>query len=98
MGRGVSTLNSADLIEHVAETADVDKGAAKRAVAAVLAGIVNAAKTGDEVNLAGFGKFKVKERPARRGRNPATGEAIEIPASRKIGFTPAKQLKDAIAE
>jgi DNA-binding protein HU-beta len=97
MGRGVSTLNSAELIDHVAETADVDKGAAKRVVAATLAGIINAAKTGEEVNLVGFGKFKVQERPARRGRNPATGEAIKIPASRKIGFTPAKQLRDAIA-
>ncbi len=91
-------MNSADLIDHVADTADFDKDAAKRAVAAVLTGIVNAAKTGEEVNLAGFGKFKVKEWPARRGRNPATGETIEIPASRKIAFTPAKQLKAAIAE
>ena len=61
------------------------------------AGIVNAAKKGEEVNLAGFGKFKVKDSPARQGRNPATGEAIEIAASRKLGFTPAKQVKDALA-
>ena len=63
----------------------------------VFAGIVEAAKQGDEVNLAGFGKFKVKDSPARQGRNPATGETIEIAASRKLGFSPAKQVKDALA-
>jgi DNA-binding protein HU-beta len=66
-------------------------------VDAVFAGIVDAAKKGEEVNLPGFGKFKVKDSPARQGRNPATGERIEIAASRKLGFTPAKQVKDALA-
>ena len=58
---------------------------------------MEAAKKGEEVNLLGFGKFKVKENPARQGRNPATGATIEIAASRKLGFTPAKQVKDALA-
>jgi len=70
---------------------------AKKAVEAVLAGIVNAAKKGEEVNLPGFGKFKVKDNPARQGRNPATGETIDIAASRKLGFSPAKQVKGALA-
>jgi hypothetical protein len=61
------------------------------------AGIAAAAKEGDEVNLPGFGKFKVKDSEARQGRNPAIGETIEIAASRKLGFTPAKQVRDALA-
>ena len=90
-------MKTAELIEHVASEAGVEKNAAKKAVEAVLASIVEAAKKGEEVNLAGFGKFKVKDSPARQGSNPATGEAIEIAASRKLGFTPAKQVKEAIA-
>ena len=90
-------MKTADLIDHVATKAGLAKPAAKTAVDAVLAGIVEAAKKGEEVNLPGFGKFKVKDAPARQGRNPATGEIIEIAASRKLGFAPAKQLKDALA-
>ena len=63
----------------------------------MIAGIVDAARKGDEVNLAGFGKFKVKDSPARQGRNPGTGESMEIAASRKLSFSPAKQVKDALA-
>jgi DNA-binding protein HU-beta len=88
----------ADLIDHVASEAGVEKSTAKRAVDAVFAGIVVAAKKGEEVNLTGFGKFKVKDSPARQGRNPSTGEPIEIAASRKLGFSPAKQVKDALAD
>jgi DNA-binding protein HU-beta len=87
----------ADLIDHVASQAGMEKSAAKKAVAAVFAGIVDAAKKGEEVNLPGFGRFKVKDSPARQGRNPATGETIEIAASKKLGFSPAKQVKDALA-
>ena len=90
-------MNTVELIDHVADAAGVDKDAAKKAVEAVLAGIVDAAKKGEEVNLPGFGKFKVKDSPARQGRNPGTGETIEIAASRKLGFTPAKKVKDALA-
>jgi len=87
----------ADLIDHVASEAGVEKSAAKKAVDAVFAGIVEAAKKGEEVSLPGFGKFKVKDSPARQGRNPSSGETIEIAASRKLGFSPAKQVKDALA-
>jgi len=87
----------ADLIDHVASEAGVEKSAAKKAVEAVFAGIVEAAKKGEEVSLPGFGKFKVKDSPARQGRNPSSGETIEIAASRKLGFSPAKQVKDALA-
>ncbi len=90
-------MKTTDLIEHVAAGAGLEKTQAKKAVEAVIAGIVDAAKKGEEVNLVGFGKFKVKDSPARQGRNPATGESIEIAASRKLRFSPAKQLKDALA-
>ena len=90
-------MKTTDLIEHVAAQAGLEKVQAKKAVEAVIAGIVDAAKNGDEINLLGFGKFKVKDSPARQGRNPATGESIEIAASRKLGFSPAKQVKDALA-
>ena len=90
-------MKTADLIDHVSREAGMEKGAAKKAVEAVLAGIVDAAKKGEEVNLPGFGRFKVKDSPARQGRNPATGETIAIAASKKLGFSPAKQVKDALA-
>jgi DNA-binding protein HU-beta len=91
-------MKTSDLIDHVASEAGLEKATAKKVVEAVFAGIVDAAKKGEEINLLGFGKFKVKNSPARQGRNPSTGETIEIAASRKLGFSPAKQVKDALAE
>jgi DNA-binding protein HU-beta len=93
----VSSMKLTDLVDHVASEAGIQKSAARKAVDAVFAGIVEAAKKGEEVNLLGFGKFKVKASQARQGRNLNTGEIIEIPASRKLGFNPAKQVKDALA-
>ncbi len=90
-------MKTADLIDHVASEAGLEKSAAKKAVEAVFGAIVQAAKKGDEVNFPGFGKFKVKDSPARQGRNPATGGTIEIAASKKLGSSPAKQVKDALA-
>lgn len=90
-------MKTTDLIEQVAAKTGIAKSAAKEAVEAMLAGIVDAAKQGEEVNFPGFGKFKVKHSPPRQGRNPATGETIAIAASRKLGFAPAKQVKDALA-
>ena len=90
-------MKASELIDHVAEAAGIEKGQARKAVEAVFAGITEAAKAGNEVSLPSFGKFKVKDSPARQGRNPATGEASEIAASRKLTFTPAKQVKDALA-
>ena len=89
-------MKTADLIDHVAREVGMEKSAAKKAIEAVFAGIVDAAKTGEEINLPGFGRFKVKDSPARQGRNPATGATIEIAASKKLGFSPAKQVKDAL--
>lgn len=89
-------MNNADIAEVVATSADISKADAKKVVDAVFAAIGEAAAKGDEVSLAGFGKFKVKDQPERQGRNPATGEAITIAASKKLGFTPAKAIKDRL--
>jgi len=93
-----SRMKTSDLIDQVADAAGIDKGQAKKAVEAVFSGITAAAKQGAEVSLPGFGKFKVKDSPTRQGRNPSTGETIEIAASRKLSFAPAKQVKDALAD
>jgi len=89
-------MNKAELIEAVAEAADLSKASATRAVDAMLDGITTALKKDDQVSLVGFGTFVVRSRAARTGRNPQTGEALEIKASRVPGFKPGKALKDAV--
>ncbi len=89
-------MNKADLIEAVAVSTDMSKASAQRAVDAVLVAMTSALKQGDEVALVGFGTFQVKARPARTGRNPRTGEPIEIAAAKVPGFKPGKALKDAV--
>ena len=90
-------MKTPELIDHVAAAAGLEVSAAKKAVEAVFTGIVEAAKKGEEISLLSFGKFKVKDSAPRQGRNPSTGEPIEIAASRKLGFSPAKQVKDMLA-
>ncbi len=90
-------MKSSELIDHVATAAGVDASTAKKAVDAVFTSIIEAAKKGEEVSLPSFGKFKVRDTAARQGRNPGTGETIEIAASRKLGFSPAKQVRDVLA-
>lgn len=89
-------MNINELVDQVASSRNISKADAKQTIAAVLDAIVDAAKVGSEVSLPGFGKFKVQERAAREGRNPATGATMKIPASRKLSFTPAKAVKDAL--
>jgi DNA-binding protein HU-beta len=89
-------MNNADLAERIAADHSLSKSDAKTIVDAVFASVADAAKAGEEVSIGGFGKFKVKDSPAREGRNPATGAAIQIAASRKLGFAPAKALKDKL--
>lgn len=89
-------MNKAELIEAVAEAADISKAAAARAVDALTDTIANALKQDDPVTLVGFGTFTVRKRAARSGRNPRTGETITIEASRVPGFKPGKALKDAV--
>ena len=91
-------MNTTDLVDRIASADDrLTKAQAKEAVETLLSAVRDALKAGEEVNLPGFGKFKVQDRPARTGRNPATGESIEIAASKKVSFAPAKALKDAVA-
>jgi len=89
-------MNKAELIDAVAAAADIEKSTASRAVQAVLDSIAGALKNGDQVVLVGFGTFAVKDRSARMGRNPKTGEEIKIAASRVPGFKAGKALKDAL--
>ncbi|MFD2168708.1 HU family DNA-binding protein [Tumebacillus lipolyticus] len=89
-------MNKTDLVNLVAEKADLSKKDAAGAVDAVFDGIVEALASGDKVQLIGFGNFEVRERSARKGRNPQTGEEIEIAAAKVPAFKPGKQFKDSI--
>ena len=89
-------MNKAELIDAVAEGADISKAAATRAVDTMFDSITNTLKSGSQVTLVGFGTFTVKDRAARTGRNPRTGEPIQIAASRVPGFKAGKALKDAV--
>ncbi|GAB4357274.1 MAG: DNA-binding protein HU-beta [Gammaproteobacteria bacterium] len=89
-------MNKTDLIEAIAESADISKAAATRALDAVTSSISDALRKGDQVSLVGFGTFLVRERAARSGRNPKTGETINIAASKVPAFKAGKALKDAV--
>ena len=89
-------MNKAELIAAVAAAAEISKKDAEIAVSATLDTITNALKEGDKVQLVGFGSFEVKKRAARTGRNPQTGETIEIAAAKLPVFKAGKALKDAI--
>lgn len=89
-------MNNSDLADTLASQTGSTKADARKAVDTVFAAISDAAAKGEEVSLNGFGKFKVKDVPAREGRNPASGETIKIAASRKLTFTVAKAVKDKL--
>lgn len=89
-------MNKSELIEAIAASADIPKAAAGRALEAVIETIEETLKNGDQVALVGFGTFSVKERAARTGRNPQTGEPIEIAAAKIPSFKAGKSLKDAV--
>jgi DNA-binding protein HU-beta len=89
-------MNKSELIDAMAEAADISKAAAGRALDGLMDAITVALKDGDAVSLIGFGTFAVKERAARSGRNPRTGETIEISASKIPSFKAGKALKDAV--
>jgi len=89
-------MNKSELIDVVAAAADISKAAATKAVDAMVDSITGALQKNDQVTLVGFGTFTVKERAARTGRNPQTGEAIEIKAAKIPTFKAGKALKDAI--
>ena len=89
-------MNKAELIDAVADDSDLTKASAARALDSAIENITNALRGGDSVTLVGFGTFTVRQREARMGRNPRTGEAIQIKASRVRGFKAGKALKDAL--
>lgn len=88
--------NKAQLIDAVAAKTSLTKKDATAAVDAVLSSIQEVLEKGDRVQLIGFGNFEVRDRAARKGRNPRSGEEIEIPASKVPAFKPGKALKDAV--
>lgn len=89
-------MNKSELVAKVAELAELQKKDASKAVDAVLNAITEALQNGEKVQLIGFGNFEVRERSARKGRNPQTGAEIDIPASKVPAFKPGKALKDSI--
>jgi DNA-binding protein HU-beta len=89
-------MNNADLAERLAELCGLTKTDARKIVDGLFAAIADAAAKGDEIAINGFGKFKVKASAEREGRNPSTGAAIKIAASKKLTFAPAKAVKDRL--
>ncbi len=89
-------MNKNEFIDRVADMANLSKQDATRAVDAVFDAITSALKRGDDVRLVGFGTFSAAKRAAREGRNPRTGETIQIAASIQPKFSPGKGLKDAL--
>ena len=91
-------MNKTELIAAVAEKTDLSKKDADAAVSAVLGAITDALKAGDKIQLVGFGTFEVRNRAAKQGSNPRTGETMTVPASKVPAFKAGKALKDAVAE
>ena len=91
-------MNKTDLVSSVAEKAELTKKDAEKAVNALLASIEESLASGDKIQLVGFGTFEVRERAARKGRNPQTGEEIEIAAAKVPAFKPGKALKDVVSK
>ncbi|HEU4618752.1 MAG TPA: HU family DNA-binding protein [Gammaproteobacteria bacterium] len=89
-------MNKAELVDAVAGAANLSKADATRAVDAVVEAITSALKKGQQVSVVGFGTFSVKHRSARSGRNPRTGDTINIAASNVPGFKAGKALRDAV--
>ena len=89
-------MNKLELVEHIAKEAELTKVSAATALEAVLDGIAKSLKKGDEVRLVGFGTFSVRERAAGKGRNPATGKEIKIPASKNARFKAGASLKASL--
>jgi DNA-binding protein HU-beta len=89
-------MNNSDIADLIAADNGLTKADTKKLVDGLFVAIADAAAQGEEISLNGFGKFKVKDSPAREGRNPATGETIQIAASKKLGFSAAKAVKDKL--
>jgi DNA-binding protein HU-beta len=92
----VNGMNKSELIAKVSEIAELSRKDSTKAVEAVFDAISEALQSGDKVALVGFGNFEVRERSARKGRNPQTGQEIEIAASKVPAFKPGKALREGI--
>ena len=90
-------MNKAELVASVAEKTELTKKDAEKAVAAVLSSIEEALASGDKVQLVGFGTFEIRNRAARKGRNPQTGEEINIAAAKVPVFKAGKSLRESVA-
>src|SRR5882724_7835038 len=91
-------MTKAELVEDVARAAELTKKDAERLVEIVFESIIESLNHGEKIELRGFGSFRVRERGARRGRNPKTGDPVSIPAKRVPYFKPGKELKELINE
>lgn len=91
-------MTKAELVEDVARAAELTKKDAERLVEIVFESIIETLNQGEKIELRGFGSFRVRERGARRGRNPKTGNPVDIPAKRVPYFKPGKELKELINE
>ena len=89
-------MTKADLVERVAREAEMTKKDAEQLVEIIFETIINSLNSGEKIELRGFGSFRLRERDARQGRNPKTGEAVDIPAKRVAYFKPGKELKEII--
>lgn len=89
-------MNKSELVDQIAAAADLPKNTTSKVLDALISTITQTLASGEEVALVGFGSFVVKVRPARTGRNPKTGEALQIKASKVPGFRAGKALKDAV--
>ena len=89
-------MNKSELIEEIASEAGLSKASAAKALEAAISAITESLRNGESITIIGFGTFMVRESKARTGRNPRTGEAIEIDASKRPSFKAGKALKDAL--
>lgn len=89
-------MNKSEFVNRVAKAAGISKSAAEKAFDAGIDAITSTLKKGGKVTFVGFGTFSVAKRKARMGRNPATGQPMQIPATKAVKFTAGKQLKDAV--
>ena len=94
----MKSMTKAELVEDVARAAELTKKDAERLVEIVFESIIETLNKGEKIELRGFGSFRVRERGARRGRNPKTGDPVDIPAKRVPYFKPGKELKELINE
>lgn len=92
----MATINKAELVNEIAEKSDISKKNSKVILEAILSSIQDNLVNGNKIQLIGFGTFEVRDRAARKGRNPQTGKEITIPATKNPAFKPGKALKDSV--